>query len=210
MTFAALLGLVFDGFLQDRFGFAVLNGGAALDPLGAGIEIAGVTGSVIGDGIAGRLGPSLFGGRDTISLVGPAAPTFRVTSPPPLGSDILGDRTSYEPSITAPGHVDPGRPGRSTFETFSTADLPAPGGVTARSRILDYLEDDVKASASAGYGAAGAQPAGGHDGGPPEVRRGEGLEGGAPRTPRVDVARRGDGGLVARTVPQDVASEGRR
>ena len=95
----------FDSFLQDRFGFAVLNGGAALDPLGAGIEIAGVTGSVIGDGIAGRLGPSLFGGRDTISLVGPAAPTFRVTSPPPLGSDILGDRTSYEQSITAPGQA---------------------------------------------------------------------------------------------------------
>src|SRR5207253_6012062 len=55
----------FDGFLQDRFGFAVLNGGAALDPLGAGIEIAGVTGSVVGDDVRGRRAPALRGRRGT-------------------------------------------------------------------------------------------------------------------------------------------------
>jgi hypothetical protein len=146
----------FDTFLQDRFGFAVLNGGAALDPLGGGLDITGVPGDPIGDGISGTLEPSLIGGRDTLSLVGPAAPTFRVASPPPTGSDIIGDRTSYEPSIASPGHVQGGRPGRTTFETFSTAALPGSAGLEARSRILDELEDEVTASASLSAAATGS------------------------------------------------------
>jgi hypothetical protein len=137
----------FDTFLRDRFGIDVTNGGLAVDPSSGGIEISGVPGDPIGEGIAGPLTSAFLGGRDTLSLVGPAAPTFEVVTPTAMGSSIVGDRTSYEPSATGGGRVDPGRPGRTTMETFSTADLPPGAGLTARSRILDHLEDEVSASA---------------------------------------------------------------
>lgn len=137
-----------DAFLQDRFGIDVVNGGLAVDPTGGGVAIQGVPGDPIGDGVTGTLAPSFFGGRDTLALVGAGAPTFVADPNRSLGSNIVGERTAFEPGLRSPGSFDWGRPGRTTFETFSTADLPGAAGVLARSRILDWLEDDVDISAS--------------------------------------------------------------
>ena len=65
-----------NAFLQDRFGIDVLNDGVALDPAGGGLAIQGLGGDPIGSGVAGTLGPSFFGGRDTLALVGTGKPTF--------------------------------------------------------------------------------------------------------------------------------------
>ena len=137
-----------DAFLQNRFGIAVANGGVAIDPVGGGIAIQGVGGDPIGDGVTGTLTPSFFGGRDTLALVGQGTPTFLADPSRSFGSNIVGDRTAYEPALRAPGNFDWGRPGRTTFESFSTADLAGAAGVLARARILDWLEDDVDLSAS--------------------------------------------------------------
>ncbi|TMK53363.1 MAG: PKD domain-containing protein [Actinobacteria bacterium] len=141
-----------DAFLQDRFGIDVLNDGVALDPAGGGLPIQGLGGDPIGNGIAGTLAPSFFGGRDTIALVGTGKPTFFADPAQSIGSNIIGDRTAYEPELRGPGNFSRGRPGRTTFETFSTADLAGPVGVLARSHILDWLEDDVSVLASASGG----------------------------------------------------------
>lgn len=129
----------FDAFLQARFGIDVVLGGVALDPPPAtttspsvGITVRGVNDDVIGDGIAGTLAPSFFGARDTLALVGNGRPTFLAMPSETVVSPIVGDRTAFR------GHH--GNGSRTTFETFSTADLPGAAGVKARDRILDYLE----------------------------------------------------------------------
>src|SRR5205807_2126387 len=88
----------------------------------------------------------------TIALVGPGKPTFFADPAQSIGSNIIGDRTAVEPELRGPGNVSRGRPGRTTFESFSTADLAGPVGVLARSHILDWLEDDVSVLASASGG----------------------------------------------------------
>jgi subtilisin family serine protease len=138
-----------DAFLRDRFGIDVANGGFAIDPApGQGVAIQGVTGDQIGDGIIGTLAPSFLGARDTLAVVGAGQPTFLSDPARSAFSNIVGTRTAFEPALQAPGTFGWGRPGRTTFETFSTADLPGPAGLLARSRILDYLEDDVHVTAS--------------------------------------------------------------
>ncbi|HMC05140.1 MAG TPA: hypothetical protein VKJ83_06680, partial [Actinomycetota bacterium] len=141
-----------NAFLQDRFGIDVLNDGVALDPAGGGLAIQGLGGDPIGNGVGGTLAPSFFGGRDTVALVGTGKPTFLADPSQSIGSNIVGDRTAYEPVLRGPGDFNWGRPGRTTFETFSTADLAGPAGVLARSHLLDWLEDDVNVLASASGG----------------------------------------------------------
>jgi hypothetical protein len=137
-----------NAFLQDRFGIDVINGGIAVDPAGGGVPVEGLGGDPVGNGVAGTLGPAFFGVRDTLALVGTGKPTFFTASSQTIGSNIIGDRTSYEPQLRSPGVSSPGRRGRTTFETFSTGDLAGSAGVLARSQILDWLEDDVNVSVS--------------------------------------------------------------
>ncbi|MEA2500716.1 MAG: minor extracellular serine protease Vpr, partial [Actinomycetota bacterium] len=137
-----------DAFLQDRFGIDVVNGGVAIDPVGGGLPIQGMIGDPVGSGVTGTLVPSFFGFRDTLALVGTGRPTFLADPTQSFGSNVVGDRTAYEPALRAPGNFDRGRPGRTTFESFSTADLPGDAGVLARAGILNWLEDDVSVSAS--------------------------------------------------------------
>jgi hypothetical protein len=143
-----------DAFLQDRFGIDVVNGGVAIDPVGGGLPIQGMVGDPVGSGVTGTLVPSFLGFRDTLALVGTGRPTFLADSSRSFGSNVIGDRTAYEPALRAPGNFDWGRPGRTTFESFSTADLPGDAGVLARAGILNWLEDDVSVSAS----TTGADP----------------------------------------------------
>jgi subtilisin family serine protease len=137
-----------DAFLQDRFGIDVVNGGVAIDPIGGGLPIQGMTGDPVGSGVSGTLAPSFASFRDTLALVGTARPTFLADPSRSFGSNVVGDRTAYEPALRAPGDFDWGRPGRTTFESFSTADLPGTAGLLARAGILNWLEDDVSVSAS--------------------------------------------------------------
>src|SRR5947209_18787737 len=121
--------------MHDRFGTDVLKNGTAIAPAGGGLPIQGSAGDPIGNGIVGTLAPSFFGGRDTIALVGTGKPTFFADPAQSIGSNIIGDRTAVEPELRGPGNVSRGRSGRTTFESFSTADLAGPVGVLARSHI---------------------------------------------------------------------------
>jgi hypothetical protein len=130
-----------DAFLQDRFGIDVgILGNAAVDPAAdQGVAIQGVAGDPIGDGVTGTLAPSFGGLRDTVAVVGTGQPTFLSDPARSVGSNVVGTRTAFEPTLGPPGTFAWARPGRTTLETFSTADLPGPAGLLARSRILDYL-----------------------------------------------------------------------